>query len=212
PRNWTSIPFTMLDIAEPSAQFVGGSSVPSGGGDGMNGILIAPGYVGRSSGRNGYTVQLAYVNGWPIAGLTDNASSGDTIIEVDDVTGMAGCRPMLWDGGRSETVTVLEAVATDPITVLPGVVAQAGPGTLTLASVLAYDHIATVPASVVISALPDIVRQASYYIAAADAMQRGSTVFTVQALPGSVLSGGQPTVQSFLNQAAKMLGRLGRVF
>lgn len=212
PRTWTSIPSAALDVGEPSAQFVGASSIPSGAGDGMNQVLIAPGYIDWINGRWGYTVQIAYLNGWPTAGIDQSAAAGATSIHVDDVTGFAGSRPQIWDAGSSETVTVISVAADNPVDVLPDVSVQTGPGTLTLASPgLAYSHNGSSPASAVIAAMPDVVREAAYYFAAAESMQRGSTQISVPALPGSMMSGGQPSIKSFISIAQQMLFNLRRV-
>lgn len=212
PRTWSTIPANAVTPGETSTQFVGGSSLPNGGGDGMNQVLIAPGYIDWINGRWGYTVQIAYLNGWPVAGLTSTAPAGSTTLHLDDVTGLAGTRPTIWDGGQSEVVTVTAAAATSPVTVLPGVPAQVGPGTVTLASATQFAHGATTPASVQVSAMPDAVRWAGYFYAAAEGIQRGSTQISVPALPGSMQSGGQPTAQSFINLAQSQLMPLRRIF
>lgn len=212
PRTWHTIPTDALSPGETSTQFVGGTSVPSGGQDGMNEILIAPGYIDWVNGRWGYTVQVAYLNGWPIAGVTETAAAGATTLHVDDVSGFLGTRPRLWDAADTETVHVTAVTADTPPEVLPGIKAQAGPGTLTLASGTKYAHVGTTPASVQISAMPDVVRWAGYFYAAAEGMQRGSTQISVPALPGSVTSGGQPTAGSFISLAQSMLNPLRRVF
>lgn len=212
PRTWFQIPSDALSPGETTTQFVGGSSVPSGGQDGMNEVLIAPGYIDWINGRFGYTVQTAYANGWPVCGLTETATPGATVLHVDDVTGFAGTRPVIWDAGNTETVTVVSVEATTPPEVLPGVAAQAGPGTLALASATRSLHSGTTPALVQISAMPDVVRWAGYFYAAAEGMQRGSTQISVPALPGSEQSGGQPTAKSFISLAQSMLAPMRRVF
>lgn len=277
PRTWTAIPANALSIGEGSTQFVGGSSVPSGAGDGMNQVIIAPGYVDWINGRYGYTVQIAYVNGWPIAGvmpavttsgtftfgtdtftvtsasgiavgapvsdrggliptgatvtaiagttitMSENATtSGVSVVEVgyaagvsslnvDDVTGFAGTRPQLWDGGQTETVTVTAATATSPVAVLPNVTAQIGSGSVTLSAPTVYPHAGTNLASVQLSAMPDVVRWAGYLYAAAEGMQRGSTQISVPAIPGSIEKAANPTVGSFISLAQSMLTPLRRV-
>lgn len=212
PYSWQPIPGNMMAPQEPSAQFVGGSSVPSGGGDGMNGIIIAPGYVDWVNGRFGYTVQIAYVNGWPVAGLDQDADAGATTIHVDDVTGFAGCRPQIWDAGASEMVTVTAVAADSPVNILPNLPAQIGPGTLTLSQPLRNAHSGSTPATVLVSAMPDVVREAGYYFAAAEAMQRGTMQIAVPELPGAISGAGGSAVDSLQATAAKKLGKLARAY
>lgn len=211
PRNWSPIPANMMEPQEPTSQFVGSSAVPGGSGDGMNGIIIAPGYIDWTMGRFGFTVQIAYLNGWPMAGLTTNCAADATTLLVDDVTGMAGSRPIIWDGANTETVTVTAGAAASPVEILPDVYVQAGPGTLTLASGTQYAHTGTTPAQCVVSAMPSVVREAAYYFASAEAMQRGATAISVPALPGSVMTGGQPSIASFKRIGQMMIRPLGRV-
>jgi hypothetical protein len=269
PRVWSSIPASMLDLQEPSQAFLGPSSLPSGAGDGMNGIIIAPGYIDWINGRFGYTIRIAYVNGWPVGGIMPSASptgnlasgsttinnlsssagisvgapiidiagaispgttvtavatgsltlsapatttvvgdllqvgyaAGATALNVDDVTGFGGTQPMLYDGPQVETVTVTAVAANSPVQLLPGVLAQAGPGTVTLASGLRYAHIGASPAQALLSTMPDAVRMAAYYFAAAEAMNRGTTQIAVPALPGSAMSGGKPSIASYIEAA-----------
>ena len=211
PRTWHQIPPGALDVGEGSTQFVGGSSLPSGAGDGMNQILIAPGYIDWINGRWGYTVQVAYNNGWPVAGVDETVAVGATTVHVDDVTGFAGTRPMIWDAGNSETVRVTSITADSPVEVLPTVTAQIGPGTLTLAAPTKFAHAGTTPASVQVSAMPDVVRWAGYFYAAAEGMQRGSTQIAMPVIPGGQMQTVKPTVGSFIGLAQQMLFPLRRV-
>lgn len=213
PQTFNSIPTNMMSVGEPSVSFVGGTSIPGGAGDGMNEIMIAPGYVSWGAGRNGYTVQIGYINGWPHAGLDESASADATSIHVDDVTAFTGTRPMLWDAGNTELLNVTNAVADTPITVLGNTV-EAGPGTLTLATGLQYAHTYTAPGpcSCVVTAVPDAVRMAGYYFAAAEAMQRGTTQISVPVLPGGMTTTGSIDSKVMFNIGCRMVKPFARVY
>lgn len=215
PQVFNTIPSNMMAVGEPSTSFAisGGTAIPGGAGDGMNAIIIAPGYIDWTAGRQGFTVQIAYINGWPHAGLDVTAAANATSIHVDDVTGFAGTRPMLWDAGSTERVNVTSVTADSPLTVFGNTV-QSGPGTLNLSSGLSYAHTyaGPGPSTCVVTAVPSAVRNAGYYFSAAEAMQRGSTQISMPVLPGSVMTAGQPSIASFIKQAELMLKPYGRVF
>ena len=279
PPQWQQLSASQLIVNMASSQFVGGSAIGSSASDGMNEIAIQPGYVNWGNGRNGYRAQIAYINGWPTAGIlpatsvtgdctfgddtvtvsstvgivvgapisstgyfsdgtvvktigsgTIQASSpaiatGTTIpidigyapgvssLNVDDVTGMAGTRPTIYDGGLSESVLVTGAAANTPVEVYSGLYAQAGEGVLTLASPTRRAHTGTEPSQALIQAIPANVRLACYYFAGAEALQRGGTAFTVQALPGSMQSmGGSPSIGDMTAMAREQLKNFHRVF
>ena len=100
-------------------------------------------------GRNGWAIQVSYVNGYPHCSLTAACAAGDTTIPVNDCTGWAitnyygtftGATGRVVDSGQQEAVHVTAASVT------------AGPGTLTLSSALNYPHqagvlVTTMPAS-----------------------------------------------------------------
>lgn len=175
PRNWTVLP---AGYAEPEYPVVGlyGTSAPSAsGGDGGQGVIIAP-YAGWSLGRNGFRVQVTYLNGWPHTSLTQDAAAGDSVIHVDDCTAWAppsgstqGAAGTIQDGGQQEAIACTASSAVS------------GPGTLTLARPLAYDH----TTGIVVTALPWQVQWAAILLAVGQALERGSTATTVQNLPGS---------------------------
>ena len=279
PPNWQQLSASNLWVSQGTTQFLGGSLVGSSGGDGMNRIDIQPGYVTWGNGRNGYRIQIAYVAGWPSAGLlpaatttgsitagettlsvasttgievgapvsclgvldygtfvasvgsgeitlTQPASSdaaaaavfigyapGVTSLNIDDVTAMAGAGPTIFDGSLTETVGISTVIANSPVQVLPGLYATIGEGVVTLSSPTRLPHYGTLPASVIVTALPANVRLAAYYYAGAEAMQRGATAFTVQAMPGSLQSmGGTPSIGDLTAQAEEQLKVFRRVF
>ena len=278
PPQWQALTAAMLWAGQASNQFLGGSSLGSSGSDGMNIVEVQPGYVSWGYGRGGCRLQIAYINGWPTAGLLPAATTsatftsgnvdatvssttgitegapisclgllddgtlvasvgsgtitlsqpasnsgtglaqvgyavGVTSLNVDDVTGMDGTGPTIFDGALSENVRITGATAVSPVQVLPGLYATIGEGVVTLASPTRQAHSGTEPASALVSAMPANVRLATYYYAGAEAMQRGGTAFTVQALPGSLQSsGGTPSIGDLTKQAEEQLKNFRRVF
>jgi len=187
PRQWTQVPQGMWDIENPAIG-VYGSYVPAGsGGAGGQSITLAPGYAGWGLGRNGYRFAATYVNGWPHAGLKAEVTAGSTTLTVDDVTGFAGASAFIYDGESTEVVSVTSVTANTPYT-LPngGGTAQAGPGTLTLAGPVSYNH----PSNLIVSSLPQDVMWATILAATTQALDAGITSVSIQNIPGSQTVGG----------------------
>lgn len=194
PRQWTPVPAGAFDVEYPTVGLYG-SSTPSSAGEGGQSILIGPGYVGWGLGRRGWRVSVTYLNGWPHTALTAPAPAGSSTVTVDDVTGwgladvggFTGASGFLYDGSSTETVAVTATAATSPLT-LPnnGGLAQAGPGTMTLAAPLTYEH----PAGVMLSALPANIVWATILAAMVQALEGGIQAVTIQNLPGSMTTGG----------------------
>lgn len=169
-----------------------GSTVSAGsGGSGGQTIYLAVGTATWGFGRNGFLLSASYVNGWPHAGLITTADEGASTLTVDDVTGWAGATGVIYDGSSTETVQVV-SVTANTNTTLPnsGGTAPAGPGTLTLATPLLFNHTGSVPANVVVSAIPADVLWATVLAAMVQALDSGITAITVQAVPGSTTMGG----------------------
>ena len=173
PRQWVTLPAGWAEPETPPAGLYG-STAPSAAGSGGQSILIGPGYVDWSQGRQGYTIRVTYVNGWPHAGLVSPAPQGATSLQVDDCTGWAvtsgagvtGATGVVKDSGAQEVVQVTAASA------------QAGPGTLTLAAPLRFPH----QPGVAVTTLPASAEWAVILFATAQALTRGATTTTVQAL------------------------------
>lgn len=182
PRNWQTVP---AGYAEPEYPPFGmwNSVAPADDAYGGQAILVAAGYVNRCLGRNGYILQITYVNGWPHTALTAAAAAGATTISVTDATGWAlsnyentvtGATGVFKDGAQEESATVTASS-----------VAQ-GPGTLTLSSALQYDH----PAGTIFTTMPASIEQACILYGAAQALVRGATTTTIHSVGGHAQSSG----------------------
>lgn len=191
PRQWTQVTSNYWDIEVPLIG-VYGSYVSSGsGGGGGQAIYVAPGFAGWGLGRSGYRFACSYLNGWPHAGLTADATAGATTLTVDDVTGMTDANLFVYDGQSTETIHV-SSVTADANVTLPngGGTAPAGPGTLTLSSPILFNHAGGIPASVTVSAIPTDVLWATILAATTQALDSGITSVSIQNLPGSQTVGG----------------------
>lgn len=182
PRQWTTLP---AGWAEPEKPPIGiyGSIAPGASGDGGQGILIGPGYINWSLGRNGWAIQVTYINGYPHCSLTSTALAGDMTLNVNDCTGWAitnyygtytGATGSIKDSGQQESIHVQTATAT------------AGPGILSLTRPLAYPH----PAGTLVTTMPASIEQACILFAASEALTRGATATTIHDIGGHAQSSG----------------------
>lgn len=188
PYNWSTVPSGLAVPAYPPSGLYG-SSAPPATGEGGQSIRVAAGYIDWRYGPLGYAILPEYVNGWPHCGLTSLAAQGATEIDVDDCTGWVitaafpgaatGATGTVYDAGDQEIVQVTAASVTS------------GPGTLTLASPLAYEH----AAGVMVSTLPQSVVWAAILFCCAQALERGATSMTLPTVPGGHIAqaAGQDT-------------------
>jgi hypothetical protein len=200
PRSWTTLPDNW---AEPESPPVGvyGSVAPGSSGDGSQAILIGPGYISKNLGRNGYIIQVTYLNGWPHTEISANAAAGATTITVDDTTGWAitsyqgqsGASGTIKDSGQQEPVHVTAASTTS------------GPGTLTLSSALVYPH----EAGTLLTTLPASIEQACIFFCAAEALTRGATSTTIHDVGGHAQSSGGD-VSSLIAYGEKLIASYRR--
>ena len=182
PRQWTQLPAGWAEAESPAIGLYG-SSAPSGDASGGQAIIVGPGYIGWQYGRNGWAIEVTYLNGWPHASLTAYVAAGVTTLPVNDCTGWAvtnyygtytGATGVIKDSGQQEAFHVLTATAA------------AGPGNLALSAPTNYPH----QAGTIISTMPHAVEQACIYFAAADALTRGATTTTIHAVGGGAQSSG----------------------
>jgi hypothetical protein len=201
PRSWTSLAAGTFEPEYPVDGLYGASSPSSGAGG--QGILFAPGNVcwpsgwpgGALSGRFRFRVAFTYISGWPHTSLTAAASANASTISVDDTCGWlltgtndetVGAAGIIYDamGGGQEPVTVTASSAST------------GPGTLTLASPLQYNH----EPGIMVSALPSTIIWATACLAGAAALTRGATATTIQTTGGK-----QQVTESGLRAQAKAM-------
>lgn len=181
PRVWTALP---SGYYEPEIPPIGiyGSASPASDAMGGQAILVAPGYINWMYGRNGWAVQVSYVNGFPHAKINVDANVGDTTLVVDDCTGWGitsyagstGATGVVKDAGSQETIHCTGSSVT------------AGPGTLTLDTPLVYSH----PAGTLITTMPAQIEQACILFAVAEALTRGATTTTIHDIGGHAQNTG----------------------
>lgn len=199
----TVVPSNCVAVANPAVGLYG-SVAPTAAAEGGQAILVASQYVNWAYGRNGYAIEVAYVNGWPHTALTADAASGDTTIAVDDCTGWAvtaavggatGATGTVYDAGQQEVVHCASASVTQ------------GPGTLTLAAPLQSSH----AAGTMVSTLPQSVVWAAILFCCSQALTRGATSTTVLQAPGGKSSGGGERAQTLREQACSILAPYKRL-
>jgi hypothetical protein len=191
PRTWTVVLPGQYAVEHPLINLYSDSAsatMPDGG----TSIVVAPGYI--CPRRNSTRLLVSYTNGWPHTSLTADAAAGDTVLNVDDVTGWTGASGFAYDGSSTESLMVESVSATTPMSLPNGVgTAQTGPGTVTLTAPLAYAHLA----GVVVSALPANVLWATVMAASMQALVAGITSISIPDVPGSQKSssGGATDLQ-----------------
>jgi len=180
PRQWTTLPAGMAEPEVPPISIFN-SVAPAGSADGGQSILVGGGYINWCYGRNGWAIQIAYINGWPHCSLTAAVAAGVTTLPVNDTTGWAiteyiggvtGATGRIEDSGQQEAIHVTAATTTS------------GPGTLTLSSATAYPH----EAGTLVTTMPASVQQACIYFCTAEALTRGATSTTIHAVGGGAQS------------------------
>lgn len=199
PPVFTVLPSTAVQISQRLTG-VAGVGAAFGQGVGPSEIRIAPGVITWGSGRNGYLLRLSYVAGWPHAGLAAATGTALTnLVQVDDCTGFAA-------NGISTPATIYDGVSTESVTVTSAS-ASSGPGTLTLAGNLLFQHAAGVP----LTTMPPVIQQAVIMFASAEAFERGATAITVPSLPGAETGQGGFDSEKLRDDARKMLHPFRRV-
>lgn len=213
PRAWTPVPAGQWDIRHPL--MYSGDTASATAPDGGWTIDVAPGWIGRcgqgrgaggtwsgGGGRGSQRVQVCDINGWPHTSLTATALAGTTALHVDDVTGWTGASGFAYDGAATESLAVASVSATTLFT-LPNDAgtAQSGPGTVTLASGLAYQH----QKGTMISAFPAVLIEAAIYAACLQALDAGIDAIAVQSLSGERVSSGE-AVKDIATEMELILG------
>lgn len=187
PRAWSLVGSDQFGSEHPVMGSYG-STAPSSPSDGGQSILVgASNGASWANGRNGFVLSTSYLNGWAHCGTTQSATTGATVLHVDDVTGFTGAVVWVYDGASTEQITVSSVTATTPLALPYGAMTvPAGPGTLNLASAITANH----AAGTVVSAFTADVLQATILVCAAQVMEAGITSITIQSLPGVETMGG----------------------
>jgi hypothetical protein len=205
PYVWATVPAELVAIQTPVSGLYG-SVAPTAAAEGGQGILVSEQWVNFRYGPNGLAILLSYVNGWPHCGLTSGAApvlSGTQEIEVDDCTGWAVTSPLT--GYTGATGTMYDAAHQEVIQVT-ATSAASGPGTLTLASPLQFDH----ARGTIASTLPQNVSWAIIMFAVSQALARGATSTTVHQVPGGP-GGRSAGPEEWAKCAKAMLGNYARI-
>lgn len=203
PRQWVTLPSGFYEPEYP-ASGIFGAAQPTGSGDGGQAIIVAPGYVNWAMGRQGYAIQVQYVNGWPHAGLTASCTANSSTIQVDDCTGWTipqaetgsiGATAVIYDGGQQEVIRVTSSSTTS------------GPGTLTLASPTQFAHDSNT--GIIVSCIPRSIQWATILFASAEALARGATSTTVQEVSGKAQN-SSARMDSLRQEAQRLLDTFRR--
>ena len=177
PRQWTSLPAGYFEPEVPPLT-VYNSVAPAGSADGGQAILVGGGYINWCYGRNGWAIQVTYINGWPHTSLTSAVNAGVTTLPVNDCTGWAtenyydtytGATGRIEDSGQQEAIHCTTASVTS------------GPGNLTLSAATTYPH----QAGTLVTTMPASIQQACIYFCTAEALTRGATSTTIHAVGGA---------------------------
>ena len=180
PRSWTSLPAGYFEPEVPPIGLLNTIS-PGGSAEGGQGVIVGGGYINWSLGRNGWAIEVTYINGYPHCSLTSAVTAGATSLPVNDCTGWGitsyygtttGATGVITDGGQQEAVHVNSTSVAS------------GPGNLLLTQPISYDH----AAGTVVTTMPASVQQACIYFAAAEALTRGATSTTIHAVGGAAQS------------------------
>lgn len=178
PRQWTSLPAGFFEPEVPPLSIFG-SVAPGGSAEGGQAAIIGGGFINWDNGRNGWAIQVTYVNGFPHCSLTSAVTAGATSLPVNDCTGwgitsyygVTGATGKIEDSGAQEAVHVTAASATS------------GPGNLTVPAIT-YAH----AAGTLVTTMPGSIQQACIYFATAEALTRGATSTTIHSVGGAAQS------------------------
>ena len=113
-QQWTALP---AGYFEPEVPPIGvyGSVSPGGSAEGGQAVIVGGGYINWGYGRNGWAIQVSYINGWPHTSLTSAVAAGVTTLPVNDCTGWAitdyygtytGATGTIEDSGQQEAIHV----------------------------------------------------------------------------------------------------------
>ena len=157
-------------------------SPPAGSADGGQAILVGGGYINWCYGRNGWAIEVTYINGWPHCSLTAAVLAGATTIPVNDCTGWAienyygtytGATGRVEDSGQQEAIHVTVGLR------------HGGPGDAHPRPRRSTTRTRPGRSS---PRCPRSIEQACIYFATAEALTRGATSTTIHAVGGAAQS------------------------
>lgn len=178
PASYQTVPANQFRV-EKNLIGVYGTTAPGNSGGGGQSVLMAPGWLSWIFGRLSTLVEVTYLNGWAHASITVGVDAGSTTLAVDDITGWLGAAGNIYGQALQEAVLVTAVTPT-----VTGAIS--GPGTVTLATPLAFAH----QVGDIVTALPGSVIQAAILYGVIQALTRGATSTAVQSLGGTVSGGG----------------------
>jgi hypothetical protein len=192
PYVWSPVPPEAYRVKNPVVGLYD-SVAPGNAGEGSQTVLLDPCWLqggpsggrgwGRGcGGRNSTALQVQYVNGSPHCGTTEDAAQGAGTLAVDDCT--AWMITSTFTGQPAGAVGIVYDASYQEVVQITGASAVQGPGTLTLASPLAFPH----EAGVMVSTLPQSVVWATALFAVSIALERGATSTSVQEIPGKTIA------------------------
>lgn len=209
PRQWRQIPASQMDVERPPLGLFGASQAADAA-EGGQSILLGPGVIDWSMGRNGWRIGVQYVSGWPHTALTADIAAGSQTIQVDDCTGWAPTNFNIQDQltpNIGATAIVYDGTYQEVIQCQSSTVAS-GPGYLTLNAPLTWGH----QAGTLVTTLPRSVMNAAIDLCSWMALERGATATTVQSIAGGGESGGGPVgAQALYDWAMEAVKTYARV-
>lgn len=154
-------------------------------------------FSGNYSTSQEQFVSVTYVNGYANTVLSASVSASATALPVTDLAGfLPNSQFQVYDGSSTELLTVASSFA-----------AVSGPGSLPLASPVAYTH----AKGISVSALPPAVKQAAIYVTSAILKARGNATLVMGSLTPSTIQTANPAAANDLAAAWDILKPFRRI-
>lgn len=176
PRTFSTLPTGWFEPERPPIGIYN-SAAPGNDAQGGQAIIVGPGYIDWCYGRNGYVIEVTYVNGWPHSSLTSAATAGSTVLTVNDVTGWAVTN---YQGQQGATGEIRDSQGNQEVIHVTSSSATSGPGTLTISAPLVWNH----DLATMITTMPESIEEACILFASAEALTRGATTTTIHDVGG----------------------------
>ena len=154
-------------------------------------------FSGNYSSTQEQFITVTYVNGYANTVLSASVSASATVLPVTDLSGfLPGMQFQIYDGSSTELLTVASTF-----------VATTGAGNLTVATPIAYTHLATIS----VSGLPPAVKQAAIYVTSALLKARGNAALVMQSLTPGTIQTANPAAAGDLMAAWDILKPFRRI-